>query len=333
MSIKINKKTDKFFISINKQGLHSFIMLGVYDQNKVKHLLSRVGKVGDNNIKDPSCFQVTEFVCNAFFSNNKAKLGDEGVTRKSKRSDPITYQAYDVTYAQYLEFIQTLESLQTDKNKFLCYKPVETNGDEITLELNNELIFPPQPKSKIKKQVNELHIGNTCRHSAIELVEATQHAPVASLVSPHFFTSLPYKTVLDFGKPSEDIPFYVLPVPPVAFREIGKTKMKIITKLYQRMEQMLLIQEDSQATQNKFLSLKELYLNIIGPQKELSLNELLASIQTWKQDNVSTLTVLRKKYFWDSFFTRKSATMSLIEDLERDLQVAQKYSFLIFKLY
>src|SRR5690606_38778506 len=143
-------------------------------------------------------------------------------------------------------------------------------------------------------------------HSAIALVETTQHAPVASLISSHFLTSLPYKTVLDYGKPSDDIPFYVLPA---AFSELGKANTKIITKLYQRMEQMLLLEPNSQSTQDKFLRLKELYLNIIGPQKKLSFAELLQSIQTWKKDNELILTSLRKKYFWDSFFTRKSATM------------------------
>ncbi|KTD09266.1 hypothetical protein Lgra_2501 [Legionella gratiana] len=324
MSITINKQTDKFFISINKQGVHSFVMLGVYDQNKAKHLLCRVGKFGDNEDKDPNCALVTKFLCNALFYKNKAKLGDEGVTRTKKGSTPITYQAYDITYAQYLEFIQTLESLQTDDNKFLCYKPVATNDNEITFELSNNLSFPPQPEHRIKKNVTELHVGNTCRHSAIALVEATQHAPVASLISSHFLTSLPYKTVLDYGKPSDDIPFYVLPAPPAAFSELGNAETKIITKLYQRMEHMLLLEPNSQSTQDKFLRLKELYLNIIGPQKKLSLTELLKSIQTWKQDNELILTSLRKKYFWDSFFTRKSATMSLIEEVERDLQVAQK---------
>ncbi|KTC83200.1 hypothetical protein [Legionella cincinnatiensis] len=324
MPITINPQADKFFISINKQGVHSFIMLGIYDQNKAKHLLCRVGKFGDNDDKDPNCSLVTKFLCNALFYKNKAKLGDEGITRRAKGSTPITYQAYDITYAQYLEFIQILESLQTDENKFLCYKPVATQNNEVTLELNNDLIFAPQPKNKIKENVNELHVGNTCRHSAITLVEATQHAPVASLVSSSFFTSLPYKTVLDYGKPSEEIPFYVLPAPPVAFSGLGQTKTKIITKLYQRMERMLLLETNSQSTQDKFLRLKELYLNIVGPQKKLSFSELLQSIQTWKKDNESILTALRKKYFWDSFFTRKSATMSLIEEVERDLQVAQK---------
>lgn len=88
------------------------------------------------------------------------------------------------------------------------------------------------------------------------------------------------------------------------------------------MERMLLLETNSQATEDKFLRLKELYLNIVGPQK-LSLSELLQSIQTWKQENQSILTALRK-IFLGFIFTRKSATMSLIEEVERDLQVAQR---------
>lgn len=47
MAICINKETDHFFISIGKINQHSFIMLGVYDDFQVSHLLCRVGKIFD----------------------------------------------------------------------------------------------------------------------------------------------------------------------------------------------------------------------------------------------------------------------------------------------
>lgn len=86
------------------------------------------------------------------------------------------------------------------------------------------------------------------------------------------------------------------------------------------MEHMLLIEPHSERTQNKFNCLKSLYSNMLGPQKSLTLEQLLASINIWKQENESTLKVLRKTYFWDSFFTRQSASMKLITEIEQDLQ-------------
>jgi hypothetical protein len=269
-------------------------------------------------------------VCRALFTSTKAKLKDEGVARVHKQSKPTSYQAYDITYENYLEFLRILESLETQRNKYVCYKPVSANGNEVTLNLTNEPLdcadsIPVTSKSasQLKESVCALNVGNTCRHSAIALVEATQHSPISSLVSNAFFMDLPYETKLDYGAPSKDIPFYVLPVSPAAFPELDETKKSIITKLYKRMEQMPLIETSSKQTQEKFSRLKDLYLQILGPQKSLCLADLLDSIQDWKTQNESVLSPLRKRYFWDSFFTRTSATMNLITDLEHEIRIAQ----------
>jgi hypothetical protein len=304
-------------------------MLGVYDKNKVQHVLCRVGKVADID-KDPPCSLAMRSLCRMLFSSNKALLYDEGVSRVSRKLKPISYQAYDINYENYLEFLQILESLQTPENKYRCYKPVSTNGNEITLNLTDEplddtdsLSLPAQSVPQFKDSVCKLNVGNTCRHSAIALVEATQHTPISSMVSNTYFINLPYATKLDRGKPSEYIPFYVLPASPAAFPELDETKKNIITKLYKRMEHIPLIDTNSKPTQEKFLRLKDLYHQIVGPQKSLGLAELLDSIEDWKIQNKSVLSPLRKKYFWDSFFARTSATMNLITELEQEIRIAQ----------
>ena len=320
MPIAINKEIDHLFISLCKVKEHTFIMLGVYDQNKVRHLLCRVGKGGVVGRKN-QCSAMMNVLCNILFFAAKAQLYDEGISRQYKYSQPISYQAYDISYAQYLEFLQILESLQTEENKFNCYKPIAEKGNEITLDLTDAPMLPAKSASKIKENICELSIDNTCRHSAIKLVETTQHAPIASLASEYFFVDLPYNTELEYGQPSKHIPFYVLPASPAAFPELDKSRKDILKKLYQRMEHMLLLKTHSHSTQDKFLKLKELYLQIIGPHQPISLDELLQSIRIWKEKNESTLAVLRKTYFWDSFFVRQSATMNLIVEVEHDLEM------------
>lgn len=321
-SISINKKKDKFFISINKSGAHSFVMLGVYDQYKVKHLLCRVGKVaipGGND--DLELCDELQFILQALFTRAKARLIDEGIERKSRTLRAINYQAYDITYEQYFEFIHVLEALQSPENKFFCYIPDYECGDEVTLshrKVNGNLHQPNI--DKLKKSVEGLNLGNTCRHTAINLVEEVQHAPISSSVSSIFFQSLPYATNLEYGKPSVDIPFYVLPITPAAYPDLADGKKWVIEKLYKRLEQMLLLNQHSQQTQDKFAHLKALYNQIIGPQQQWSLRELLASIQQWKQENQSTLAVLRKTYLWDFFCTRQSATMKTVQQIEEYLQ-------------
>lgn len=324
MPIVVNEQEDHFFISINKIGGHSFVMLGIYDQNNIQHVLCRVGKVVDSDKNDSICSIGVKFWYNVLFFSSKAKLIDEKIIRFNRELQPISYQAYDISFNQYLEFIRILESLQTEKIKFTCYKPKKIKDKKIILEFTDELLCPkePIPIAQIKDNLSELSIKNTCRHSAIALIEATLHTPIASLVSSNWFTDLPYETVLEYGKPSKNIPFYVLPASPHAFPELNETKKKIITKLYSRMEQMLCLNIHERGTQEKYLQLKELYLQILGVQKELPLNELLESIQNWKQQNQSVLSTLRKTYFWDYFLKRQSATMNLISEVEHDLKTA-----------
>lgn len=321
-SIDINKNKDTFFISINKSGAHTFIMLGVYDQHKVKHLLGRVGKVAiPDGYYDFALCDDVQFMLQALFTEAKARLVDEGIARRSLTLRAINYQAYDITYAQYINFIHVLEALQTPVNKFTCYMPDYECGEGVSLSYRNVDENLPQSKiDKIKESVAGLNIGNTCRHTAINLVEEVQQAPVSSSVSSIFFHNLPYETNLEYGKPSADIPFYVLPITPAAYPNLAESKKWIVEKLYRRMEQMLLLDQHSQQTQDKFAQLKVLYKQIIGPQQQLSLGALLLSIQQWKQDNQANLAVLRKTYLWDFFCTRQSATMKTVQQIEDYLQ-------------
>jgi hypothetical protein len=298
-------------------------MIGVYDQYKVQHLLCRVGKVAisDDSCGDISCLKGAKFMAQAFFTSNVAKLKDEGIFRNYRLSRPIDYQAYDITYAQYIEFIRILHALQTDEHQFSGYQPIQEEGDQVILKYTKKFESNSLKPNidKIKKGTEELSLGNTCRHTAIALVEEVQQAPISSSISSNFISSLPCSTVLEYGKPVESIPFYVLPVSPAVYPDLDGKKKQILEKLYKRMEHMLLIDPHSKHTQDKFTRLKNLYMNIAGPQKDLSLDELLVSIQKWKQENQPLLSHLRQRYMWDFFFTRQSATISLVNEIEKDL--------------
>ncbi|WP_298627994.1 hypothetical protein [uncultured Legionella sp.] len=327
MTLSINIKTDKFFIAIGKEDSHSFIMFGVYDQNYVQHLLCRVGKDIDEPV-DPDavkCLVMGERFKNVLFSKLRSKLRNERTERPNPENKPISYQAYDTTYDNYLEFIQLLEALQTKENLFSCYKPAKEEGDVVEfVKTSMPVCIARTELGALKKNINEFSVDNTCRHTAINLVKEVQKTPVSSLVSSSFFFDLPYRTALTYGKPSVVIPFYVLPLSPVSFTDLDAEKKRIIEKLYYRMERLVLLEPDSEQTMNKFNSLKNLYLQLVGEQKQLSLNELLIHIQGWKEQNKMLLNTLRKTYFWDSFFTRESATMTMVSGIERDLVRAQK---------
>ncbi|STY12524.1 Uncharacterised protein [Legionella pneumophila] len=84
-----------------------------------------------------------------------------------------------------------------------------------------------------------------------------------------------------------------------------------------------MLEPNSPMTKRKFNSLKNLYLQIIGSQKNQSIDELLFGIQQWKEKNRVDLQTLRRTYFWDSFIFRESATMKLINEIEKDLKCAK----------
>ncbi len=323
MPISIDLDNTQFFIAIAKKKAHSFIMLGTYGQNKVQHLLCRVGKVfdlkrnADDTIPVSSLFNA---LGDAAFSSAAAKIQDEGLSRKKQGHQSISYQAYDINFQQYLDFIRILESTQTRLNSFECYKPIGRQYNTIMLERTRHKIFKPRPLAGgLFAATNTISINNNCRHGAIKLVEETLHTSISPLVSTNFFSELPYHTFLEFGVPSQNLAFYVLPPPPNAYTSLNSEKKNAMEKLYKRMEQMVLLEPNSETTQEKFACLKDFYKQLVAEQQEPSLDKLLASIHSWKKEHYSLLSHLRKTYFWDDFITRKSATLTTIEEIERDL--------------
>lgn len=329
MAIDIDKGKTRFFISINKVGVHSFVTLGVYDELQVEHVLCQVGKY---SFRKKVCgsygnLATSDFIFNAFFSKVDARLLDEKKQVGQHDKLTISYHASDITYEQYLEFVQLLEVLQTPKNKYCCFKPAITTGNHVVLNETDELTFRnPEEEgplderySRIKNSVSGLNVTNTCRHSGIKLIEETQHQPVSPAISSNFFNGLPCTTEFNNGVPTKKIPFYVLPISPAAYPDLDNKKKEIIEKLYRRMEDLLATNPNSKKTQAKFLTLKNLYLQLVGPQKSVTLHELLDSIKTWKETNRATLSTLRTSYVTDCFFHRKVATMEMVKNIIQDL--------------
>lgn len=316
-TIDIHLEAQRFFISINMKGAHSFVMCGVYRGHKVEHMLCRVGKFGLPN-GSKSYADSFQSVCKALFSTVKGTLVDEGL----RGNGAISYQAYEITYDQYVEFAHLLESLQPKQGPFLFYKPLEKKGQVVTLQLTRRDVFSThQEQHELKQQMSTLNaFHNSCRHTAIQLVQQVPKVPVQTFISSQFFYQLPYSTTLCKGKPTEKVPFYVLPVPPAAVVGIEGPKRVILEKLYVRMEAMAQLAPEAKETIKKFEALKTLYLNIAGPQKESSFLQLLQSIQSWREQNKPILETLRQTFFWDNFVVRQSKTMKLVEEIEQCLQ-------------
>ncbi|TAL64965.1 MAG: hypothetical protein EPN84_02440 [Legionella sp.] len=325
MKLKIDLKTTQFFLGIGKTQWHSFVFLGIYEGNKVVSLLARAGKGLDKNV-NPNGFCANSW--GFFFSEVPGSiLINENLHYNQKGHLPVSYHAYDISYKQYLDYLRMMERLETKGKQFECYKPISYQANQVELELTKNPMFNGFADSEKEKKNQDnvrasfarLSLGNTCRHSAINLVETVQDHSISPQVSSFFYFDLPCKTFLDFGCPTADVPFYVLPKPPMPY-EHSAAHYALAKKLYQRLEQLVLLDPHSPATQAKFNVLKELYLQKFNVATDLDLKELYAQIVSWKEQNKDNLNYLRKTYFWDYFFSRQSASMSLIEEMENDIK-------------
>ncbi len=341
-------KHSEFFICIAKDGIHSFLMLGVMDGKNPK-LFARVGKGNkiDESFGTDFSQQLT-MVQKALFSNTEATLDDEGITRR--KPVDISYQAYSITYKQYLDFLKMTKNINIhQRNKYgamvipdkhsddltyseeavkklrtgvSCYVPQNNEGkDSITFtyqtlnaeDSKQEEIISQQ--KKIIQRASTLDVSNTCRSTALDLLNYTLgYTPdVATL----FAVGLNYTTTLNAGVPSPAT-FYILPPPPNCFK-LSVTKMKILEVLYERLESIPKINPGAEGTRDKYDELKDLYKKISG-EPDLPLNTLLDNIAVHRKKNNHIFNAHRGQSFvsWIlQFFGAKTATQQALDRIEK----------------
>lgn len=272
----------------------------------------------------------------------------------------INYSAYAITYEQMLECTKLFDQLlNTQSIKRAEYEDSQCNEDEHkeikrTREWrkkwyqNNAAFYKPlADPSNIEedsasfaytpinittpdsffadnptyKQTQFFNQNNTCRHTAIELLNQTRQAETPRHVSSSFFRALPVPTQLVEGVPSQTLPFYILPLPPTAFDVYQKSPSLAftLTKLYKRMEDLITLDPHAEITKTKFDKLKTLY-NKLAKESNLSPNDLLNSIHTWRSSKENEpVFKLRRTYFFDYFVKRKTSTEKEFDNIEQFL--------------
>ncbi|MDP3704561.1 MAG: hypothetical protein Q8R24_01455 [Legionellaceae bacterium] len=113
---KVFNKDTEFFISVGKQGLHSFIMLGAVPVDGKPELLVRVGKTNyDEFSQDPTFRDHMRVAGKAMTQKGSlARLADERPTRKDSDEVVISYQAFDLTYTQLLDVFSLIQTIERD---------------------------------------------------------------------------------------------------------------------------------------------------------------------------------------------------------------------------
>lgn len=307
----VDKKSE-FFIALGKTGIHSFVMLGVMQAGEPK-LLARVGKTILVD-KDPC-----KAIAKALFGYTDSELENESLTLWNN----ISYSAYAINYAHYQQFMK-LTSLAQGSRGLKCYQTVREDDDTYVMSFDllaqTELANASEREQAIVQRTKNLHVTNTCRNTAIDLVEYTQGTQLSGNVSHTFFRDLPLSAVFNSGKP--DRHFYVLPLPPAA-HEADQEKMVILTKIYKRMEQLLQKDPYGQNTIEKFKALKMLYQQQAGVPNG-NIVDALNSIKQWKADHKAVISQLRDQSFFGKLFVSQSSTSAMADDIESSLANGKK---------
>ncbi|KTD14498.1 hypothetical protein Lgra_0529 [Legionella gratiana] len=349
MSITVDKESE-FFITIAKEGIHSFVMLGVMVDNKPE-LLARVGK---GNLIDPnfgeSCGNQFTMFGKAVGSHTEASLMDEGISRKKDRTSDISYQSYAITYEQYLEFLALTKEIhehqlehykerelpKVDPSKWTypqqgvhklrsginCYLPSQVESGKITFEFKPITTFEHQCANKnqqtrqdIISGANEIKVSNTCRTTARALLNYTLgYSPDVPAL---FAIGLDYKTKLVGGKPTANS-FYILPQPPSCF-EVNPTQMKVLKELYKKLENLPKINPTSGDTRKKFNELKHLYQELAG-KPQLSLTDLLDRITVHRVTNNKLFDTRRSQSLFSKLAEKlgiKTGTQQAYDRMEK----------------
>ena len=334
------KKKDEYFLSIAKQGTHSFMMLGVV-VNDAPKLLARVGKRGEI---DPGASSTFTIIKKAILTRILSRLADEGVFRRSGHVSSINYQAYEINYEQVKEFLGMIYEIEEKQNQnpvirdaikrkygdegieqeaIECFVPIEESGDVVTFRLKklNEYEFLATEELKVKinseiiSGVQEININNTCRTSSKNIVESI--LGFVTDVSNYFFIALKHESKLIAGQPEKES-FYILPPPPNC-ENISKKQNSILKKTYKRLEEMPKLNPNSPETRNKFNALRAMYKNIAGENK-LSAKELLEKILEHEYKNQNSLFEKRSPNFFSRIFSISSSTKRMLDDMESNLK-------------
>ena len=329
----VAKKSDEYFISIAKSGVHSFIMLGVVVDGQ-KKILTSVGKYTHRRL---------DLFLLPFISVNSSLYDD----RENQSDAMINYSAYAITYQQALSFITLIVQINKQQNlhraknnineRFIgLFKPIVPTDNAQETETVTFQYDSVNHQSKtdldldtntLCKKTQYLSKFNTCRHTGVDLLNYTRKSETPYHVSRQYFLDLPVHTNLVGGVPNPMLPFYILPLPSTAFPHItaNAESAKIMAKLYRRMEVIITLKSYAPTTETKFNKLKSLYNDLANPKEPTANNSatpkeivtsILDSLSAWRKLEANKdVFQLRKTYFFiDDVFTRKSATEKMFDE-------------------
>lgn len=315
-------KNSKFFIAMCKDvnSVHSFISLGVEIDNK-QVLLGSFGKIIRNRGSS----------CRFLFAETEGRITNERIffTKKNEKiRSEMTYKAYSLSWQQYMEFLaymREISLLQNTLSPLEAYCPTEETDTQVILKwqsVEQPMVLDHAAENHDHlDEYQRIGLSNTCRHAAINLTKQACHLPdLGQGVSSSFAAGLPLTTRVVggvLGQNGEHI--YILPLPPRSFPDLCDRKRAIITKLYERMDEILLNEHNKKCTIEKFEKIKALYESITS-HENASLSEIFYEISCWIEANKTLISTHRKSH-WISFPTTTEKLFTKLLEENRTFQI------------
>lgn len=316
--IQISEQSE-FFIAICKRSIHSYVTLGVRNGNDV-FVLASLGKVGS----------AAASPCGLMFWGVPAHIRNENyMFGQNPKHKDVKYKAYAIQYKHYLDFIGYMKSLPvfnrtygTSDNLLGAYCPTPEDPNTLRWDLFQHV--EPEAQVASATDINShagLNLSNTCRHSAIHLAqEAIHQRELGRGISSLFFRSPPLNAVFVDGKLNKQPHyFYILPLPPTAFASLPATELNIVSKLYRRLDEMVLIEHQSALTHQKFERMKELY-NQLTSKQQVTISDIMNGIEAWEAKNKALISTHRQSH-WIPF---RTATQTMFDSFHAEFKVIRE---------
>ena len=294
----IVKKDAEFFISLCQSGKHSFVYVGVLDARQQVHTLSIIGKafVERIGLVKWSSFLIDEYNCWLNLPNQKIK-----------------FKSFNLTYSQVVDYFDIVGAYNQTINHYNL--SCDENNYYFTL-LDNQCNYSDLRLSSANP--NFLTLCNTCRHTAIEIIEQINQQTMVNNRQRQFFITPPWQGVMINGTLTA-YPFYILPSPPnTNWLKYSLKKYRILKSLYSCLYR--LAKKPSTCKENdyiKFSKLKELYNKLT--ELKFDSEQFISIIKTWESKNKEIIDTYRcttlVSNFRMNYLASKTRTRKIINKL------------------
>lgn len=298
---------------------HSFIVFGAQKSDGDQLILLDIGKAIPHDKRNHNSLSFLLLIATGLLNSdiiNERKLIDGKVDNIKY---PISYVAYEISYQHYKQFLSQLKTINPD---IKAHIPIADSVNNITFEYQplsafNESVNGKPSELRLKELAKDrkyLTFRSNCRYAALDIARYTLPKDADTSFSMPTFMLQPFvcpNHVLN-GELTEKL--YLLPQPPV-LTAANQDTYAIKKVLYRRLEEILILNNDTDATRDKFENIKTLYQQV-NRNQTMTITELVITIKQWAENNANIID----KHRGMNLFSQVTATRLLVNKIAEGVE-------------